>query len=103
LTCINYERPNISCAGFTELVRLYPILSSFQRNILFERQTAVPQSQRLIYNNIPVWKVQITEFIVQVLNNWINSEKFGRTLIFIYCGIINEIKKLDNELQSFQG
>jgi hypothetical protein len=30
---INYERPDISCAGFTKLVRLYPKLCSFQRNI----------------------------------------------------------------------
>jgi hypothetical protein len=99
LPCINYERPDISCAEFTQLVRLYPKLHSFHRNTVLERQMAFPQSQRLVYNNILVWEVQILEFFV--LNKWTNVEKFGRILIFTCCGIINEMNKSDNEFHSF--
>jgi hypothetical protein len=97
LPCINYERTNISCSGFTQLVRLYPKLCSIQRNSAWK--TAFPQGQRLIYNNILVWEVQILEFFVQVLNNWINFEKYGKKIILICFGTINEMKKSNNEPQ----
>jgi hypothetical protein len=38
------------------------------------------------------------EIFMQVLKGWINVEKYGRSLLFIYC----EMKKYGHELQSFQ-
>jgi hypothetical protein len=99
LPWINYQRPDISCPGFTELIRLYPKLGSFQRKILFGRHSTFPQSERFVYDSILVWKAQVLELIVQMLNSWINFEKFGRTLILIYCGIVNVLKESDSELQ----
>jgi hypothetical protein len=88
---------------FMQLVRFYPKFGSFQRYIVFERQTVFPHNQRLIRNSVLVWEVQILQFFVKVLNSWINIETFDRTLILTWCGIISEMKISDSELSSFQG
>jgi hypothetical protein len=103
LPYVNYERPDISCAGFTQLIRSYPKLHGFQRYILLEREMEFQHSQRLVYNSVLVLEVQILKFLIQVLNSWIHFEKLYRTLIFTCCGIIDEVKKLISELQFFQG
>jgi hypothetical protein len=59
-------------------------------------------STERLHNLILLWEVEILEFIVQVLNSSIHSEKSGRDLIFICCGINNGKKKFDNGMQSFQ-
>jgi hypothetical protein len=67
---INYERPGISCAGFTKLVRLYPKLCSFQRNTVLERQ--------------PFHRVKESSITI----SW-----FGRYKFWNFCSSVEQVDK----------
>jgi hypothetical protein len=69
-------------SGLIELGVFCTKLGVFQRNVLCKDTQPV---HKVRGSSVLVWEVEILKFYVQVQED-INFEKFGSTLIFLQCG-----------------
>jgi hypothetical protein len=67
---------NTAEASITEFIHFKAKFVSLEDDVPSQRLMTSPQGQGLLHCNVLVLKIQTLQLVIQVLNYWINFEKF---------------------------